>query len=138
MCAIDFGNSTMDDDEKAIAERISELKLQLGEDLLILGHHYQRDQIVMHADLLGDSFLLSEMAAASKAKNIVFCGVHFMAESADILTDDDQIIILPNLRAGCSMAATSTTGNALSATTPFCRDRFQALSKAIGRLWADQ
>ncbi len=104
MCAIDFGNTTMDDDERAIAERISELKIQLGEDLLILGHHYQRDQIVMHADLLGDSFLLSEMAAASKAKNIVFCGVHFMAESADILTDDDQIIILPNLRAGCSMA----------------------------------
>ena len=104
MCAIDFGNTTMDDDEKAIADRISELKEQLGEDLLILGHHYQRDQIVMHADLLGDSFLLSEMAAASKAKNIVFCGVHFMAESADILTDDEQIIILPNLRAGCSMA----------------------------------
>ena len=104
MCAIDFGNTTMDEDEQAIADRISELKAQLGEDLLILGHHYQRDQIVMHADLLGDSFLLSEMAAASKAKNIVFCGVHFMAESADILTDDDQIIILPNLRAGCSMA----------------------------------
>jgi quinolinate synthase len=94
----------MDDDEKAIADRISELKIELGDDLLILGHHYQRDQIVMHADLLGDSFLLSEMAAASKAKNIVFCGVHFMAESADILTEDDQIIILPNLRAGCSMA----------------------------------
>jgi quinolinate synthase len=104
MCAIDFGNTTMDDDEKAIADRISELKIELGDDLLILGHHYQRDQIVMHADLLGDSFLLSEMAAASKAKNIVFCGVHFMAESADILTEDDQIIILPNLRAGCSMA----------------------------------
>lgn len=94
----------MDEDEQAIAERISELKNQLGEDLLILGHHYQRDQIVMHADLLGDSFLLAEMAAASKAKYIVFCGVHFMAESADILTDNDQIIILPNLRAGCSMA----------------------------------
>ena len=104
MCAIDFGNTAMDDDEKAIADRISELKIELGDDLLILGHHYQRDQIVMHADLLGDSFLLSEMAAASKAKNIVFCGVHFMAESADILTEDDQIIILPNLRAGCSMA----------------------------------
>ena len=104
MCAIDFGDTAMDDDEKAIADRISELKTQLGDDLLILGHHYQRDQIVMHADLLGDSFLLSEMAAASKAKHIVFCGVHFMAESADILTDDDQIIILPNLRAGCSMA----------------------------------
>ncbi|MBT4065689.1 MAG: quinolinate synthase NadA [Euryarchaeota archaeon] len=104
MCAIDFTNDEMGPEESAIAERISELKKQMGEDLLILGHHYQRDQIVMHADLLGDSFLLSELAAKSKAKNIVFCGVHFMAESADILTSDEQRVILPNMRAGCSMA----------------------------------
>ena len=104
MCAIDFSNDEMGPEEMAIAERISELKNQLGNDLLILGHHYQRDQIVMHADLLGDSFLLSKLAAESDAKYIVFCGVHFMAESADILTSDAQSVILPNMRAGCSMA----------------------------------
>ncbi len=104
MCAIDFTNDQMGPEELAIAERISELKAELGDDLLILGHHYQRDQIVMHADLLGDSFLLSELAAKSDAKYIVFCGVHFMAESADILTSDEQSVILPNMRAGCSMA----------------------------------
>jgi len=104
MCAIDFTNDEMGPEELAIAERISELKEELGDDLLILGHHYQRDQIVMHADLLGDSFLLSELAAKSDAKYIVFCGVHFMAESADILTTDGQSVILPNMRAGCSMA----------------------------------
>ena len=104
MCSIDFTNDEMGPEEQAIADRISELKAILGDDLLILGHHYQRDQIVMHADLLGDSFMLAEMAAASSAKNIVFCGVHFMAESADILTRDDQRVILPNLKAGCSMA----------------------------------
>ncbi len=104
MCAIDFTNDAMGPEEAAIADRIAELKQQMGEDLLILGHHYQRDQIVMHADLLGDSFLLSELAAKSNAKNIIFCGVHFMAESADILTSDDQNVILPNMRAGCSMA----------------------------------
>ena len=65
MCAIDFSNDEMGPEEMAIAERISELKNQLGNDLLILGHHYQRDQIVMHADLLGDSFLLSKLATAS-------------------------------------------------------------------------
>ena len=104
MCAIDFTKDDMGPEEKAIADRITELKKELGDDLLILGHHYQRDQIVMHADLLGDSFLLSELAAKSDAKNIIFCGVHFMAESADILTSDAQRVILPNMRAGCSMA----------------------------------
>ena len=104
MCAIDFSNDEMGPEEAAIAQRIAELKEEMGDDLLILGHHYQRDQIVMHADLLGDSFLLSELAAKSDAKNIIFCGVHFMAESADILTSDSQRVILPNMRAGCSMA----------------------------------
>ncbi len=104
MCAIDFSDDSMGPEEQAIADRISELKEQLGDDLLILGHHYQRDQIVMHADLLGDSFKLSELAAKSDARYIVFCGVHFMAESADILTEDHQKVILPNMRAGCSMA----------------------------------
>ena len=98
----------MSPEDMAIAERIAELKQQLGEDLLILGHHYQRDSIVMHADFLGDSFMLSQKAAESDAKYIVFCGVHFMAESADILTSDEQIVMLPNLRAGCSMADMAT------------------------------
>ena len=108
MCSVDFMDNTLSMEEQAIADRIQELKTQLGEDLLILGHHYQRDSIVMHADFLGDSFMLSQKAAESSAKYIVFCGVHFMAESADILTDNDQHVILPNLRAGCSMADMAT------------------------------
>ena len=108
MCAVDFSSTSMSTEDMAIAERIAELKQQLGDDLLILGHHYQRDSIVMHADFLGDSFMLSQKAAESDAKYIVFCGVHFMAESADILTSDEQIVMLPNLRAGCSMADMAT------------------------------
>ena len=108
MCSVDFMDTSLSVEEQAISDRIAELRQQLGEDLLILGHHYQRDSIVMHADFLGDSFMLSQMAAESKAKYIVFCGVHFMAESADILTSDHQHVILPNLRAGCSMADMAT------------------------------
>ena len=108
MCSVDFMDTTLSVEEQAIADRSQELKQQLGDDLLILGHHYQRDSIVMHADFLGDSFMLSQKAAASDAKYIVFCGVHFMAESADILTSDDQHVMLPNLRAGCSMADMAT------------------------------
>ena len=104
MCSIDFMDTSLSPEEQMISERITELKQKLGNDLLILGHHYQRDSIVMHADFLGDSFMLSQKAAESSAKYIIFCGVHFMAESADILTDDNQSVILPNLRAGCSMA----------------------------------
>tara|TARA_B100001250_G_scaffold414165_1_gene451026 strand:- start:388 stop:1506 length:1119 start_codon:yes stop_codon:yes gene_type:complete len=101
-------DSSLSTEEEAIANRIIELKSQLGNDLIILGHHYQRDSIVMHADFVGDSFMLSQKAADSDAKYIVFCGVHFMAESADILTNDNQHVILPNLRAGCSMADMAT------------------------------
>lgn len=108
MCAVDFSSTSMSPEDMAIAERIVELKQELGDDLLILGHHYQRDSIVMHADFLGDSFMLSQKAAESDAKYIVFCGVHFMAESADILTSDNQVVMLPNLRAGCSMADMAT------------------------------
>ena len=104
MCSIDFMDTSMSPEEQAIADRITELRQELGSKLMILGHHYQRDSIVMHADFIGDSFMLSQKAADSDAEFIVFCGVHFMAESADILTDDDQSVILPNLRAGCSMA----------------------------------
>ena len=68
MCSVDFMDTSLSVEEQAIAERIQELKQQLGDDLLVLGHHYQRDSIVMHADFLGDSFMLSQKAAASNAK----------------------------------------------------------------------
>ena len=72
---------------------------------MILGHHYQRDEVIKFADFRGDSFKLSEWAASRKeAKYIVFCGVHFMAESADILSASYQKVILPDMSAGCSMA----------------------------------
>ena len=85
--------------------RIAAAKAALGESLFILGHHYQRDEVMHWADARGDSFKLSQLAGARpQARYVVFCGVHFMAESADILTSDDQIVILPDLNAGCSMA----------------------------------
>ena len=115
MCSIDFMDTSMSPEEQAIAGRITELRQELGDKLMILGHHYQRDSIVMHADFIGDSFMLSQKAADSNAEFIVFCGVHFMAESADILTDDDQSVILPNLRAGCSMADMATLPDVESA-----------------------
>ena len=115
MCSIDFMDTSMSPEEQAIAERITELRQELGDKLMILGHHYQRDSIVMHADFIGDSFMLSQKAADSNAEFIVFCGVHFMAESADILTDDYQSVILPNLRAGCSMADMATLPDVESA-----------------------
>ena len=84
--------------------RIEAAREKLGERLVILGHHYQRDEVFRHADLTGDSLKLSREAAQSKAEYIVFCGVHFMAEVADILSRPEQISILPDLAAGCSMA----------------------------------
>jgi quinolinate synthase len=85
--------------------RIAAAKAELGSKLLILGHHYQRDEVIEWADLRGDSFKLARFAADNaEATDIVFCGVHFMAESADILTGDHQRVILPDLNAGCSMA----------------------------------
>lgn len=86
-------------------ERIYAARARLGDRLVILGHHYQRDEIVKFADFRGDSFKLSQLAAGRKdAEFIIFCGVHFMAESADILSGPNQKVILPNLTAGCSMA----------------------------------
>jgi quinolinate synthase len=85
--------------------RIEQAKKKLGKRLLILGHHYQQDDVMKFADLRGDSFKLSKQAAErDDAEFIVFCGVHFMAESADILSSDHQKVILPDLTAGCSMA----------------------------------
>ncbi len=85
--------------------RITEARAALGERLVVLGHHYQRNEIIKFADLRGDSFKLSQYAASQDgAEYIVFCGVHFMAETADVLSTRDQQVILPNLTAGCSMA----------------------------------
>ena len=88
-----------------LAQRIAAAKETLGERLFILGHHYQRDEVMRWADARGDSFRLSVLAKERpEADYIVFCGVHFMAESADILTGDHQKVVLPDLNAGCSMA----------------------------------
>jgi quinolinate synthase len=93
----------LSDDE--MDARIAEAKRTLGERLVILGHHYQRDEVIKFADLTGDSLKLSRAAASrGKAEYIVFCGVHFMAESADILRGPHQKVVLPDLAAGCSMA----------------------------------
>ncbi len=92
----------------ALVQAITARKRALGDQLVILGHHYQQDEVIQFADFTGDSFKLSQLAAekvkAVGAKYVVFCGVHFMAESADILTPDGTAVILPDLSAGCSMA----------------------------------
>ena len=99
-----------------LADRIARAKQTLGDRLVILGHHYQRDEIILHADLRGDSFKLSQQAAArTQADYIVFCGVHFMAESADVLAQPHQTVILPNMAAGCSMADMADTDDVLDA-----------------------
>ena len=91
--------------EQELDERILEAKAALGSRVVILGHHYQRDEVVKFADYRGDSLKLSRLAAnREEAEYIVFCGVHFMAESADILREEHQVVILPDLNAGCSMA----------------------------------
>ena len=91
--------------EAELFERIQAAKKILGDRVVILGHHYQRDDVICHADLTGDSFKLSQMASERhEAEHLVFCGVHFMAESADILSAAHQQVILPDMAAGCSMA----------------------------------
>ncbi|MEW1547166.1 quinolinate synthase NadA [Streptomyces tsukubensis] len=92
-----------------LVERARTAKAKLGDRVFVLGHHYQRDEVIQFADVTGDSFKLARDAAARpEAEYIVFCGVHFMAESADILTSDDQKVVLPDLAAGCSMADMAT------------------------------
>src|SRR3954464_4499173 len=88
-----------------LAARIGAAKAALGPRLFVLGHHYQRDEVMRWADARGDSFRLSVLAKEHPAAEyIVFCGVHFMAESADVLTGPHQRVLLPDLNAGCSMA----------------------------------
>ena len=108
MCVVDYMDTTKSPEEEDIAAAIKDVRARLGDKVLILGHHYQRDGIVEHADYIGDSFMLSQKAADSDATTIVFCGVHFMAESADVLTNDEQAVLMPTLRAGCSMADMAT------------------------------
>ena len=95
--------------DPALTERARAAKQALGDSVFVLGHHYQRDEVIQFADVTGDSFKLArEAAVRPEASFIVFCGVHFMAESADILTGDHQQVVLPDLAAGCSMADMAT------------------------------
>ncbi len=105
----DFDNYLLVPDH-TLDDRIARAKARLGRDVVILGHHYQRDEVVKFADFRGDSLKLSQQAAATDARYIVFCGVHFMAESADILRQPHQQVILPDLAAGCSMADMADIG----------------------------
>ena len=90
--------------------RIAEARLKLGTDVVLLGHHYQRDEVIRFADYTGDSYKLSKVAAETSAKYMLFCGVHFMAETADVLGQSWQQVILPDLNAGCSMADMAEIG----------------------------
>jgi quinolinate synthase len=122
----DFDNYLLVPDN-SLDERIAAAKAKLGKDVVILGHHYQRDEVVKFADFRGDSLRLSQQAAEADAKYIVFCGVHFMAESADILRRGNQIVVLPDLNAGCSMADMADIGQVeacwteLSSVTDSCK-----------------
>lgn len=117
--------------EVQLAERITKAKEKLGERLIVLGHHYQRDEIIRHADLRGDSFKLSQQAAdRTTADYIVFCGVHFMAESADVLAQPHQQVILPNMAAGCSMADMADPDDVF--------DAWQSLAEVLGSAGGDR
>jgi quinolinate synthase len=103
-----------------LVARATAAKAALGSRVFVLGHHYQRDEVIQFADVTGDSFKLArEAAARPDAEFIVFCGVHFMAESADILTGPDQRVILPDLAAGCSMADMAVLGQVETAWEHF-------------------
>lgn len=98
-----------DMDEDAMGQRVREIKEAFGRRLFVPGHHYQKEEVIRYADARGDSLKLAQISAGNKeAEFIVFCGVHFMAETADMLTGDGQKVILPDLRAGCSMADMAT------------------------------
>jgi quinolinate synthase len=113
-----------------LVDRARRARDALGSRAYLLGHHYQRDEVIQFADVTGDSFKLAQQAAAHpEAEFIVFCGVHFMAESADILTSDDQRVILPDLAAGCSMADMAEIGQVEDAW-----DRFVELGLAEGTI----
>lgn len=108
-------NPTLIEREAEAVERIQRARAILGDQVVILGHHYQRDEVVRFADFLGDSYQLSREGAKVAAKYIIFAGVHFMAESAVILGREDQVVILPNMKAGCSMADMANLEQVLNA-----------------------
>ena len=117
-------------EDTELDERIEAARKTLGDRLVILGHHYQRDEIIQYADLRGDSFKLAKAAAARpEAEFIVFCGVHFMAESTDILSAEHQTTILPNMSAGCSMADMASTEDVLQ-----CWDDLQGVEGVAGKV----
>jgi quinolinate synthase len=96
--------------DRTIDARIAAAREKLGRQAVILGHHYQRDEVIRFADFTGDSYKLSKIAAETDARYLIFCGVHFMAESADVLAKPWQQVILPDLNAGCSMADMAEIG----------------------------
>jgi quinolinate synthase len=96
--------------DKSMDARIAAARRELGDRVVVLGHHYQRDEVIRFADFRGDSYKLAQEAARTSAEYIVFCGVHFMAESADVLAQTGQQVILPDLNAGCSMADMAEIG----------------------------
>jgi len=101
---VDLDPIYLEQPDAVISDRIAQRKHELGDSLLILCHHYQQEAVFRFADMTGDSLKLARAASQEKSPFIVFCGVHFMAETADILTTPDQTVILPDLRAGCPMA----------------------------------
>lgn len=107
--------TTLIEQEEAAIERITRAREILGDQVVILGHHYQRDEVIRFADYQGDSYQLAVNGAKTAAKYIVFTGVHFMAESAVVLGRPDQVVILPNLSAGCSMADMANLEQVLTA-----------------------
>jgi quinolinate synthase len=108
--------------DRSMDTRIAAARRELGSRVVILGHHYQRDEVIRFADFRGDSYKLAQEAARTSAEYIVFCGVHFMAESADVLARDGQQVILPDLNAGCSMADMAEIGQVES-----CWDQLVAM-----------
>ena len=106
-CAL---NNYLVEPDESMDGRIAAAREKLGDAAIILGHHYQRDEVIRFADFTGDSYKLSKAAAESKAKYMIFCGVHFMAETADVLAQPWQQVILPDLNAGCSMADMAEIG----------------------------
>jgi quinolinate synthase len=108
--------------DRSMDTRIAASRRELGSQAVILGHHYQRDEVIRFADFRGDSYKLAQEAARTSAEYIVFCGVHFMAESADLLAHQGQQVILPDLNAGCSMADMAEIGQVES-----CWDQLVAM-----------
>ena len=103
-------NHYLNQPDHTMDARIAAARAKLGDTATILGHHYQRDEVIRFADFTGDSYKLSKVASETKAKYLIFCGVHFMAESADVLAQPWQQVILPDLNAGCSMADMAEIG----------------------------